>query len=195
MPLITPVDPNALTALDSLATAHGEHIAYDITDIVGVLVGLKPVAMIGNNSKAPDITTALVEKLGLKHASWPEKNLTYVSFNQENADRMAQLHTVVWGANAAHPDENREIGALLGYPVTATDYFIRRLTSFEAGVPLPIVEIDEPADSVSQYFCSLILSPEHAKEEISAYCKPLEEAVQEFAPTTYETFCALSSRS
>ena len=195
MQLLDRVNTGALDELDTLSVQFGEDIAYDIVDVIGVLIGLKPVAMIGGNSEVPNIDDDLIGMLGLRYDAWAEKNLTYVSRSQEQAARLAELHKIVWGMNAAHPDKNREIGALLGYPETATDYFLKRLESLETDSPLPIFEPDELAGSVSRYFCELILSPDHYKDELKAYSLPLEKGVQEFAPKTYDMFCALSSRS
>lgn len=191
--MINQVDKKALAGLDGLSEEFGESIAYDVTDVIGVLVGLKPAALVGGNKR--DIETSLFERLGLSYAQWPEKNLVYVSRDKVLAHRLAELHKQVWGSNAIYPDENREIGRLLGYPETATEYFIERLKTLGSNNPLPAVNPDDTGDTVSSYFQNLILSPDNYKEELAEYCEPLEAAVREFAPKTYAVFCALSSRS
>ncbi len=187
------VDKKALADLDVLSEEFGEFIAYDITDVIGVLVGLKPVAFVGGNKQ--DIDSDLLRRLGLSLAQWPEKHLVYVSKDRVLAHRLAELHKKVWGSNALYPSENREIGKLLGYPETATEYFIKRLKTLDSGNPLSVFIPKETENTASAYFQNLILSPDNYKKELAEYCEPLEAAVREFAPKTYAVFCALSSRS
>lgn len=187
------VDKKALADIDALSEEFGEFIAYDVTDVIGVLVGLKPAALVGGNKQ--DIDTDLLGRLGLSYTQWPEKNLVYVSRDGETVRRLAELHKKVWGKNATYPDESREIGRLLGYPETATEYFIKRLKTLDSDSPLPAFIPEETKDTVSSYFQNLVLSPDNYKEELASYCEPLEAAVREFAPRTYAVFCALSSRS
>ena len=194
MHLIKNLNPTALADLDNLSDLYGKYIVHDIIMVVGVLIGLKPVAMIGNNSENRDIDAELISDLGLRTAFWSEKNLTYVSFDQILANRMAELHRTVWGENTEHLEENREIGQLLGYPKTAVEYFVRRLELFKTGMPLPMLDVEDD-ENISEYFLEMILSPEHYKAEIAEYCRPLEKAVQQYAPKTYALICALSSRS
>lgn len=189
------VDKKALQELDALSEKFGKYVTHDITVIVGVLAGIKPVAMTESNDDDREVGVDLLERLGLKYSSWEDKGLRYVSYRQDLADRMAELHRVVWGKNGEYPDENREIGRLLGYPETATEYFLRRLLTLTTDSPLPVVTPEEIDGTVSDDFCEFILSPDNYREEIETYVYPLEAANREYAPKTYSVLLALSSRS
>lgn len=179
------IDQNTLVALDALTSESERHEMHDMIDIVGVIAGLKPAAFIGGNDAVSTQVIEYIERLGLKHVSWPEKRLLYISFDQQHVERLAALHRVVWGKNATFPDENREIGTLLGYPRTATEYFLKRLTSLSTGTPLPQYMPEGIEGTVRDNFYQLVLSPDNYQEEVRAYCEPLEATVREFAPKTH----------
>lgn len=176
---------DALLELDNLSRkAKGDMaLAADIVDVIGVLAGIKPAAFIGGNELV--VGNDLLSRLGLVCATSKIKNIVYVSFDKEKAERLASLHELVWGKNAEYANENREIGRLLGYPVTATEYFLHRLSVYGTTEELPIVRVKRTKDTVSEHFQSLILSPEHYDQELAAYSEPLEKATRLLAPRTY----------
>lgn len=78
----------------------------------------------------------------------------------------------------------RAIGKLLGYPPTATEYYIKRLVMLEKSGELPDM-FEPPLDDPIKHFCWLILSPDNYADEVEAYARPLMEATKKFAPKTY----------
>lgn len=99
------------------------------------------------------------------------------------------------GKNADFPDEQYEIGALLGYPVTAAEYFLRRLHTMGTPNELPAIELSVLSPVQDEYFSGLVFSPDYYKDEIMAYCLPLEDATRKLMPKTYKKLCEVTERS
>lgn len=82
-------------------------------------------------------------------------------------------------------ERHKIIGRLLGYPESATDYFLRRFDTIGAPDELPMIIPDWIDGTVDEQLHSFILSPEHYQEEMAAYIDPLHDAVRTHGPETY----------
>lgn len=153
----------------------------DITDIVGVLSGIKPAAMVEHRPQLIEVA----EKFDLsvkffKYESEPVGGMT-ISRDPYLAAELAELFQNGWEAD----DRCRRIGTLLGYPRSATDYYIRRRHTIGKEDELPMILPESIMGTVRKEFCQFNLSPEHWREEIDGYAMPLEKAVRDLTPETF----------
>ena len=183
----------ALAELDALSEKFGKLAARDVSDVIGVLYGVKPAAMIGGDNTC--ISKDVLNNLGLQCVSSTVEDILYISYDKEMAIRLSNLHERAWDDPMESFDEHREIGKLLGYPDTAVEYYLERLKTLDGDNPLPQFRPPEVEGTISRRFQRFILSPGRYQEEVKKYCLPLEEATRAHAPKTYEALCALSSRS
>ena len=179
-------NPQALLTLNRLARTHRRNIPMvsDLVDIVGVLADIKPAALIDRES----VPVSLITQLGLAYATTVSLNhLLYVSRSESSARRLAALHAEVFGQKLS-PRKERAIGKLLGYPKTATEYFIKRWSTVGAPDELPMVCVVDTEHTASSYYQQLILSPDNWKEELAAYSEPLEATVRALTPQIHHCF-------
>lgn len=155
----------------------------DIVDVVGVLAGLKPSSFVDYDERL----AAVLNDLGLRHVPFgydPEiVDLMAISKDQVMANKLAELlvtHTT--------EDDEREIGKLLGYPPTATEYYIKRLPTLRnpSEEQLPMIKPKHFLGRDIDEFHQLVLSPDHWQEEVDNFIAPLEAATKEMAPGTYD---------
>jgi hypothetical protein len=95
---------------------------------------------------------------------------------------------IYWFVEADNSDDRfRQIGKLLGYPASATDYYLRRRATFkeDTSEPLPMIIPEAIKGTIHEEFCQFILSPEYWREEVEGYVMPLEKAAKELVPNTY----------
>lgn len=182
----------ALTALDSAASMDKALRACDLEGVVGVLAGIKPSTIvnseIGGLVAGYGVKREHIEGLGLSYNE-PEDGQFAISRHQELADALSYNFVEgIWNNAGDRNQAHVQIGRLLGYPATATNYFIERLRSIDDTVDkqLPIIEPKILQGTTSEKFCNFILSPTHWRQEIDAYVLPLEQAMREFAPITYK---------
>lgn len=182
MPIFTSEQTQAMARLDQ-ATAQNQWLTSDVTDIMGVVAGVKPSTLI----RESDQTVLFAREFGLAHYEVPDRNLMTISRSEDLARALAGAFSDFW-AGADDTATNQKIGKMLGYPETSTEYFIRRSPTIDMPIDeqLPIIEPVELANTVRQHFHQLILSPDHWREELEVYVIPLEAAVREFAPLTYK---------
>lgn len=165
------VDEVALAELDALGEKLGRLVARDVIDVIGVVAGIKPAAIVGGDTTA--VSTPLLDRLGVKTAtSTAAEQLIYVSYRQELALDLAAAHE---RALAGDLEAHRQVGELLGYPETAIVYFLKRWESLDTDQPLPQHRPEEVEGTVSRRFQAFILSPDHYEEEVASYCQPLEQ--------------------
>ena len=175
-------------------------IAADrLSCIVGVLVDVKPACMIDfNNKDAETMDLKVFEKfltnLGLKflyektdlNADFEVKfTHTYFISKEKSTARMLleAEHELYDHFLTDEPNApiikiiHRKIGRLLGYPETATDWFLVRAEKMD------LEEIDE-----NEYFKDLqkyhhfIHSRTCGEEEFEIYDKPIHEAMEKYTP-------------
>lgn len=182
----TATNPEALRELNRLARKYRRDVpaVSSLMDVVGVLADIKPAALIDRK----DVPVSLLLQLGLTYETTAAvEHLLYVSQSQAKAKRLATLHAKVFGRKLS-PHKEREIGKLLGYPKTSTGYFIKRWSTIGTFEELPMIHVVDTEYTASAYYQQLILSPDNWKEELAAYCEPLEAAVQALAPQVHAVF-------
>lgn len=161
-------------------------VRYEAVDVVGVYAGVKPSAIVGDY---PGLAT-IVERLGLTHTILHKQKLMVLARTQELVDLLAdtlvgqQYHEI--DNDAAH----RAIGKLLGYPATSTEYFLERLDyiNLPPEQQKPMIRPEMLEGQALREFSHFIKSPDHWRDEITAYAIPLEAVTREFAPRTYNLF-------
>ena len=157
-----------------------------VMNLVGVLVGLKPAAYLEES----DSLIPLLRETGVYTKKTRRNGGVAVSRTSKQATRLARDIRHTWGKKTINESIERRIGEALGYPKTATEYFVARLVVMQLGKDIPLV-VPEPSDEIPhESFIQFILSPEYYKEEIAAYAKPLEEATRRYAPHSYEILTA-----
>lgn len=174
----------AMAAIDSEAIKNSS-TRVDTVDVVGVLRGIKPGSLIEDANNMEDY----VRKLGLSCEKIEGKGMMTIAWNDELAKYLADDLSASWGEILNEtPEGNRKIGKLLGYPETATEYYIDRLASFEdpSREDLPMILPEEFDGTVREYFHQFVLSPDNWREETENYIIPLEEATRELAPRSYK---------
>ena len=175
--------------------------ANTTADIIGVLVGLKP-AMVGyfdfdeyHNFPVEEFIELLEKinlkvlffkrsRIGLNDSKWEEQ--IYISSSFELAVKTHNAFEELWNTMDDHgqifdfqkwTNATREIGRLLGYPETATEYFISHRNTND--------ENRRKILARNRYY---LHSPEHEEEEYQSYDFKLNQAVAELAPKTAEIF-------
>jgi hypothetical protein len=153
----------------------------DTVDIVGVLADVKPASVVSYNPELLDVLWKLdLSTCPFGYEPGLVERMT-VSKDQHLAEELADLFV----NNYDGEDRNREIGTLLGYPASATEYFVKRRLTLEKDSELPMVIPADLTGTVRKEFCQFNLSPENWREEVEKYAVPLEEAVRNLTPETY----------
>jgi len=174
IPTLSKEQQIALHKLDKTATDMLS--ASLVVDVVGVIVGIKPAAFLEEGEKQKH----LIDALGL-HFSSMSQGMATISWSQDRADELASLMLRM----DVNDELERKIGRLLGYPPTATDYFIVRS---KMEILPPFVE-PEPGPGVpNENYLQLVLSPENYEEEVRVYAAPLEAATIALAPQAHAVF-------
>ncbi len=171
----------ALRALDRTST-NGFNGGC-VVDIVGVFAGVKPAAFIELGAKLQP----LIEALGLVYVPI-DNEVGVTSRLVELAEELSVTMQSMWKAKDDNTEDNKKIGALLGYPATATDYYIRRLPTMHTDKALPIIDTPVGPGVPNDYYVQFILSPDYYESEIEQYVVPLEAAAKEFAPKTHKLY-------
>ncbi len=156
--------------------------AAGLMDIAGVIAGIKPVVLMHTS----EVSIKEVKTLGF-HCVVVNETGSYIASNDRTrAIEAARIFTqgLTKSGNRTVATE-RKIGKLLGYPATATEYFLKRWKTLDTKDELPVVIPRSTLGTVDDFFVQLILSPEHYKEELAAYVMPLKEATRQYLPKTY----------
>lgn len=175
-------DGPSLKKLDTILSKTGH--ASTVSAVAGVLGGVKPGSVTGCNPKIAE----QLQYLGLYLVSFSIRggpiDTMAISRNPEVAEELANICIRM---DEATDDDHRKIGRLLGYPPTATDYFIERRSSREDSKRdwLPMIKPKILQGTVAGEFQLLVLSPDNWKEEIDSYIVPIEQATRQLLPDTY----------
>jgi hypothetical protein len=180
VPLLNLEQKEALALIDTNPKSRSQ--AAGTMDLVGVIAGLKPVAFLHTQ----EINPALVSAVGL--------NWELIEYGMFAASRDEHLSLELKEVFLSHrnnegnltDDGHRIIGKLLGYPESATDYFVDRLPTVFTPVELPMVKSRALEGTSTDFFHQFVLSPGNHQSEIDDYIKPLETAVRELTPNTYK---------
>jgi len=161
--------------------------ARNMAEIVGVLIGVKTVAMdlfLPEELQKVDLKwfRGKLHELGL-HVIFERRALGgndpmnyaeyyYLGKDHETALVAQNLFHKIWSGEW---EMNREIGALLGYPQTAVEYFLNKKgkTSKE----------DQKRMARNRFY---IHSPEHEDDEFDAYERKIYAVLGQFCPKTME---------
>jgi hypothetical protein len=171
----------ALSRLDELSDTLG---VSDVVDVVGVLADIKPTAIVDDTADMEQV----IDELGLYACVYYDdmNSSLLVSKSETSYQELARTLTESGGESRM-----RNIGRLLGYPRTATDYFIARGETldgtFEQQLPLilPRELVGTPLGELHPF----VYSPDHWREEVESYTVPLAAAVSSMTPLTYDTLC------
>ena len=185
----TPEFAAAMAQLDAYAaTCKSTGEQARIVEIIGVIAGVKPTAYVEaapigqTEGEAIDVVSLFID-LGLHWRIMSDGLAMVVARQEVLIDRL--IEALEEEGDMRSEAAERRIGVLLGYPPTATDYYLRRSATMGTDHQLPMVAGDDvPFHPV---YSGFIISPEHYHEELQAYCQPLEAAVRELAPTLYAT--------
>jgi hypothetical protein len=179
VPLLTNEQKQGLLFVDSQPMNNDRAVA--ITELVGVLAGLKPSALMQQNW----IHTVDIEAVGMSYEVLEDRNFA-ISRDSVISNYLSEVVQ-----SARHDDEydpvegDRQLGKLLGYPDTAVEYYVARATTVNTSDELPIVKSRSLQDTTTEFFQQFILSPDHYEQEINEFLLPLQAAVKSLTPNTY----------
>lgn len=181
-PPLTPEQTEALTRLDKRALKD-TNIMIDMPDITGVLANVKPSAYIYSSKEMEQFAGTM----GLVYCQSTSPEYATISRSDELANELVKTFESVCVSSKEVAEKNRKIGKLLGYPETATAYFVERMESMQNSFSdeLPYVMPEGLEGTIHREFVRLNLSPDHWREELEEYVLPLETSVYELAPLTY----------
>lgn len=151
--------------------------------IAGVFADVKPAAFcnvraLENNYFDPDQFRANLKSLGIYSYFQPEGHSDtydadlgtwYLSKDPQNLKLLQDIREDYSGGD----DRERALGKLLGYPETATEYFIKRSHSEAPFSPPP---------QTDYVITNYIHDPAHLQAECDAYERPITEALQKYCP-------------
>ena len=185
------------SAVDRLAQEHLAQIDLlapsshyrPIIDTVGVIADIKPAALLTGEEPTLGL---LARTQGLHSVSagspYPAGTATIIAKDLNLAEYLQTLlveSTILRHEGHSSDDQDREIGRILGYPKTATDYFIRRRLYCQAHRRYPDERWREQIPLFHQRVASFVFSPKHWPEEIEEYSAKLAEATRLYAPHTH----------
>ena len=179
-------------------------IAADrLSNIVGVLIDIKPACMIDfteHDTENMDLNifesflkslkleyiyekTELSDEFDIKftHTYYISKEKRVVRMLQE-AEQELYDHFDTDEPNAPIIKViHRKIGRLLGYPETATDWFLVR----QEKIDLDEIDNDDVYKDIQKYY-HFIHSRTNGEEEFEEYDKPIHEAMEKYTPLSAE---------
>lgn len=187
--IITPEIIEAIEDLDEFGGSSESSFdaMNDSLTLIGVLSGVKPAGLIYhdafNDDGYCDELQYRASRLGLSTVEYvtPE-GLLYISMSKHIELSLALLDEVKSAHDTSDDIHEYKIGALLGYPKTATQYYLKRLKAVDELDRYPRSVIHESNEAYVQF----VLSPENYQQELESYSQPLEEAVKTLTPKIYD---------
>ncbi len=164
-----------------------EGSAYLFANIVGVIIGIKPVAQCDWPLECAEANTMWLLKQKLEalklfvlfDGKEGDNRVFFVAKSQKRAvqlrDAFQELHD-----RGASPEIHTEIGSLLGYPETAVQYYIRLHP--EKGIS----ENHRTAIARNRFYAH---SLSHEDEEFRAYEEPIYHYLERHCPRTASIYC------
>ena len=180
----------------------GAGAAFAIADVVGVLIGLKPSAVICFSNtemeKADCVELKeLLEAMNLKAVFYHNQMVTvhelvwseyvFISRELETAVSLHDNFAALWASmddwglvvdKKSWAKATKRIGKLLGYPKTSVESFVRNETEKK--------DIKDSLTIVGGKYRYFAHSKKYAEEEAEMYDKPLNEALKKYSPAAYE---------
>lgn len=166
--------------------------AHNTADVLGVLIGLKPAAMIDEpNGPDCDRFIKIMTDLNLHVITQPSEinyrgeifreTVLFLSrdaeITRQASECFAKLREALHYSKASHPEVprslDRRFGELMGYPSTAVEYFLKRRYN------------NAPLGVIGKYYAH---SPEHLKEEKELFDFKLDSAISRYTPRTHEYY-------
>jgi len=180
IPLLTAEQQAGLSKVDSKPATSAR--ASAISEMVGVLVGLKPAALMRDDY----IDLEDIEAVGLSYESMDDSGHYAVSKDEAISEDLRDVFQLSRDEDGQlTTNGHRQIGKLLGYPETATDYFLKRMDTYDTPEELPLVRSRSLQGTPGDFLHQFILSADNSQEEIQNYVMPLVAAVKELTPNTY----------
>ncbi len=185
------------------ACARPDVAADRLSCIVGVLIDVKPACVIDfskfdfEEKKRKDFEKYLreldlvfyYEKTELGNET--EFTFTHTYYISKDDDTLNMLvdtqHELYDHFNTDEPNSpiikiiHKKIGRLLGYPETATDWFLIRQEKMDLGE----MENDDVYKDLQNYY-HFIHSRNNSEEEFEEYDKPIHEAMEKYTPLSAE---------
>lgn len=158
-----------------------------IIDTVGVVADIKPTALLGSDDI---MAKALAHTRGIHNipVNFPAGAGIVISKDPVLAEYLRSLLTTsqtLSDDGLASDDQDREIGRILGYPKTATNYFIERSRYRQRHGCYPNEDWREQIPSFHRYVAGFTFSPRHWPEEINEYSAKIAEVMRIYTPETY----------
>ena len=187
---IPQLTPEVMTALREFDATDDLSVGNAV-NVIGVFSGIKPTTVISEGGVG-DSSRSIMNRMGLVFCD-VNAETTVLSRYQELADTMADLCKKDALKYRSHDDvrTQRSVGKLLGFPETATEYFVERRKIYnDTGVLTPAIEFPgfewSGVNGGMDNFRQFILSPDHAREEVEQYSEPLRQAVEIMTPHLYD---------
>ena len=174
---LTPEQAKAMKQLDSEAKKCDNADLQDISDITGVIAGVKPASIVRKSAAIENF----IADSGYAYEDVDRELVTF-SRSPKAAHILSELFHEFWRGPADFVQNSYDIGQLLGYPKTATDYYLHRLASDNYRT-VPMIYSEEAM--MVGHTPGLVLSPDHWREEMAEYEMPIREAFAELAPKSF----------
>lgn len=171
----------ALKTLDKMSRRNRN--VFDTVDVLGVVGGVKPMALLFGRTDMQPLLHDMGLVTHLETPKRPESGRPPTVFAAKDPQVIEEYKAL---AELKDADEtHRQLGRLLGYPETATDYFLRRSATLYTDDELPMIVPEWLQGTVHGQLHQFVLSPEHYEKEIATYIDPLHDAVKEYGLHTY----------
>ena len=158
-------------------------------DTVGVVADIKPAALLEGDHATVE-ALAHIEGIYSVALDYPDATGKVISKDPDLAKHLQSLlvdSRILCDEGYIPDDQHREIGRILGYPRTATDYFIERAKHRRTHRRYPNEAWLEAVPLFHRHIAGFIFSPNHYPEEIEEYSAKLAEALRAYAPNTYRS--------
>lgn len=189
-PILTLETMRGVRELDTLGgdMNRPDVVSAEVTTAIGVFASIKPAGIVGLEELEYagvncEQFAGAIDMMGLQSvmaAGLDGSLLLMISRHKELAEELRAMLPEN-NTNLANEQYQYKMGALLGYPVTSTEYFLKRVRTYEETGEWP----EYPNRPYMTAYSQLIFSPDHFEEELASYSLPLEEAVKVIAPQTY----------
>jgi len=206
---------NGLDALDEIgAFARSSRATIrNVVGVIGVFDGIKPATIVDRELVAlcrEGEFSELIKSLELEIIDFDDVGTgIHRAAISRHRNLAEELSRVFQHTGSDNPEYEYPIGALLGYPVTATDYYLQRNQKLKE-ILKKIEEQSENALSADEralvseenyppvnhgrnpMYVQFILSPENWQTEVACSDR-IEEAVRVLTPKTHERISKLDS--
>ena len=188
--ILSPLERERLAEMD-MRTAKYQYFPDDTVNFVGVLAGVKPVALLHDLDLVTRYADDFSLHVSINHAPFEGATSPWIAVSRDEKVSQQLIENL---SNLDDEESEREIGYMLGFPATAVDYYLKRIGTIDTPDELPFVTPLSTRGTASESFQKLIFSPDSYNDELNQYSVPLENAVKTLLPETYEVIEASYSR-